>query len=99
MDFGELEADPFGVVVAKCGGASRLFEGKERQQAASRRRGRLFSSGRRTWPHRTWWRGRGAAQLFEGDLFAGDVFTTSGPVTNMWEVLSTMKMKSVMAGL
>jgi len=27
------------------------------------------------------------------------VFTTSGPVMNMYEVSSTMKMKSVMAGL
>ena len=27
------------------------------------------------------------------------VFTTSGPVMNMCEVSSTMKMKSVMAGL
>ena len=35
---------------------------------------------------------------FFGDVFMGDRRITSGPVTNMWLVRSTMKMKSVSAG-
>ena len=31
--------------------------------------------------------------------FGAAVFSTPGPVTNMWLVPSTMKMKSVIAGL
>ena len=39
-----------------------------------------------------------AAQVFGVTSSCVTVFTTSGPVMNMYDVSSTMKMKSVIAG-
>jgi hypothetical protein len=40
----------------------------------------------------------GAADFFQVTTSLVTVFTMSGPVTNMYDVSRTMKMKSVMAG-
>ena len=81
------------------GGASRLFDGRNEK--------RYFTSSRQAFSS-------GETKVATPDLVAWllappsssrvtsspvTVFTTSGPVMNMWEVSSTMKMKSVMAGL
>jgi len=42
--------------------------------------------------------GGGAAEFFGSYILVVTVLTTFGPVTNMNEVFSTMKMKSVIAG-
>ena len=85
--------------VAKCGGASRLLDGRNENRKRTSSRQACSS---------------GATKVATPDLEAWllappsssrvtsspvTVFTTSGPVMNMCELSSTMKMKSVMAGL
>ena len=85
--------------VSTAGGSSRLFDGRKlsRKRTSSRH---AFSSAATNV----------ATPLFDAWLIAPPssssvtsspvtVFTTSGPVMNMWLVSRTMKMKSVIAGL
>ena len=77
-----------------------VVRGQERQQVADVVEARLLVGRRRTWRRRTSRRGssrRPAPRAVTSSPVT--VFTTSGPVMNMWLDSRTMKMKSVIAGL
>src|SRR3954447_15654531 len=83
----------------KYGGGSRLFEGrKENRNRTSSRQARSSADTKVATPDFEAWllAPPSSSRVTSSPV---TVFTTSGPVMNMWELSSTMKMKSVMAGL
>ena len=81
------------------GGSSRLFDGRNDEQVAHVVEARLLVGATRTWRHRdlvAWLIAPPSSSSVTSSPVT--VFTTSGPVMNMWLDSRTMKMKSVMAG-
>src|SRR6478735_1010859 len=85
--------------VGSSGGVSRLLDGRNENRYLTSSR-QAFSSGETNvaTPDLVAWllAPPSSSRVTSSPV---TVFTTSGPVMNMWDVSSTMKMKSVMAGL
>src|SRR5918999_2087856 len=89
---------PIGSDGSKYGGGSTLFWGRnERRYRASSRQASSSSAVKCATPERDAWV---AAPPSSSKVTSSPVtvFTTSGPVMNMYELSSTMKTKSVIAG-
>ncbi len=85
--------------MAKRGGSSRLFDGRnENRKRTSSRHDCSSGETKVATPDLEAWL---LAPPSSSSVTSSPVtvFTTSGPVMNMCELSSTMKMKSVMAGL